>query len=267
MLMAMNEVHTSRAAKRYLDMLDLESGRGLFAKSMGFWPHYPDIIKNRKTCILEMTEDAIRNGGITQVAVFGAGFDALSVDVASRFEGCRIFEIDVANMDEKNRIIGLTDPLLGDRIQCITLNISEPENVMGALMERGWDADAPSLAVFEGISYYLPERTLWSVISKFGTTASRQNRIILEYLVPSGEIQTDRVPVAEYIFDLIVADSELDGITRYGAKDIRERIVDLGGVMLRHYGMMEMQKSRSPENTAVFPTSHSGWIRVCDFAL
>ena len=262
--MATDKVHTSKAAKRYLDSLNLESGREMYAKCMGFWPYYPDVIKNRKTCILEMTDDAIR-GGITQVAVFGAGFDALSLDAASRFGDCRFFEVDVANMDEKNRIIGSVDSLLGDRIRCIEQDISGSADVMAALVKHGWDVDAPSLAIFEGISYYLSESTLWSVIGGFGS-ASKQNRVILEYLVPNKDIQDERVSVAEYPFDLIAADSELDGITRYDAGGIESHVGNLGGRMIRHYGMMEMEKRRTSKNT-VFPTERSGWIRVCDFAI
>ena len=257
-------VHTSQAAKRYLDTLYLAPGQEMYAKCMRFWPHYPDVIKNRKTCILEMTDDAIR-GGITQVVVFGAGFDVLSLDVVSRFKDCRFFEVDVANMDEKNQIIRSVDSLLGNRIRCIEMDISGSADVMAVLVEHGWDVDAPSLVIFEGISYYLPESTLWSVINMFGSI-SKQNQIILEYMVPNGEIQRERVPVAEYLFNLIAGDSELCRITQYGAEDIESRIRNLGGRLLRHDGMMEIEKRRTSENT-VFPTARSGWIRVCNFAI
>ncbi len=264
-MMADGQVHTSGIARRFLDMLDLGSGRELFEKCVSYWPHYHHVVKNRKSCILNLTCSTIANDGIEQVVVLGAGLDPLSLEIHTRHAGCKIFEIDVANMDTKTAMLQSISPSITDFIKCITLDLSNTDAITSSLLKSGWNPDAPSLMLLEGISYYLAADALWKTIGML-KSASGTNRIILEYFVPSEKISKDRLPIARYPFDLIASDAGIAHITRYDVDDIAARAERLGGKLLQHYDMGRMEQERMPEST-LFKTPQSGWIEVCMFSV
>ena len=260
-MMADGQVHTSDTARRFLDMLDLGSGRELFEKCVSYWPHYHHVVKNRKSCILNLACRAIANDGIEQVAILGAGLDPLSLEIHARHADCKIFEIDVANMDTKTAMLQSINPSITDSIKCITLDLSNTDAIMPSLLESGWNPDAPSLMVLEGISYYLTVDALWKTIGML-KSASGTNRIILEYFIPPEKISKDRLPIARYPFDLIASDADIAHIARYDVDDITVRAERLGGKLLQHYDMGRMEQERVPEST-LFKPRQSGWIEVC----
>ncbi len=264
-LLAEGRVHTSPLARRFLGMLNLDSGRWLHVKLARYWTHYDQIVKNRKSCILGLERLAAAEGGIEQVVIFGAGFDALSLEIHARQGRCRVFEIDIKNMDEKSSLMRSMDPSIADHIRCITTNMYSTDTIIPGLVEQGWRPDEPSTVIFEGISYYLPPYILWDVIGRF-RTGTNTNQVIMEYLVPSEAIAKERNHIAQYPFDLIAADSGLIYITRYDVREITARVESLGGALVQHYDMMRMEKDRTSGN-AIFKTRESGWIEVCRFAI
>lgn len=259
------ESHTSPMARRYTKLLDLDAGRSLVERCRDFWPYYSEVIKNRKACIHGMANDAVRRDGIRQAVIFGAGFDALSLEISTWADDCSIYEIDVANMDAKSEIIRALDPSLAGRIKCIATDVSDVDGTMQALAERGWDPGAPSLAVFEGISYYLQDAVLWDVVGRFAP-GDGSDRVILEYLLPNAEIRADRIPIAEYPFRLITNESGIGDAVRYDIKGITSRVGELGGSVLQHRSMREMERQRRSRN-AIFESDRSWWVEVCELAV
>ena len=260
-LMAGDEVHTSDIAKRFLGMLDLEPVRPFVEGCLRFWPHYDHLVKNRKSCILNLVCDAITDGKIRQVIIPGAGLDTLSLEIHARHTDCKIFEIDVANMDIKTGMLHSIDRSIPDSIRCITRDLSDPKDVAASLTEHGWDPAEPSLMVLEGISYYLTADVLWNMIGML-QSKSQTNRIIMEYLIPYSMVPDAMRPIAQYPFDLIASNADLDHIAKYDISDITARAQDIGGRILHHYDMERMQKDRMPGST-LFSPPDTGWIEVC----
>ncbi len=264
-LLAGDEIHTSSIVKKFLDMLDLEPGRPFVEECLRFWPHYDHLVKNRKSCILNLACNAIANGQICQVIVPGAGFDTLSIEIHTRHTNCKIFEIDVANMDTKTEMLQHINPSISDSIRCITCDLSDPKAVRTNLIEHGWDPARPSLMILEGISYYLSAETLWKTIDML-QSKSQTSRVIMEYLIPYDMIPDTMRPIARYPFDRIENDADLDYITKYNISDITTRAKRIGGRILYHYNMERMQKDRMPGSTLFCPPN-TGWIEVCMFSV
>ncbi len=261
--MAMGEIHTSPIAKKFLKKLNLDSGRALFEKCNQFWSHYSEVIKNRKSTICSVINAAITQNEATQVIIFGAGFDALSLEISSWSKNCKVFEIDVANMNLKKNLINNVDSSLADSIKCITMDISNPCDVQSNLTRHGWRKDLPSLILFEGISYYLKSSVLWKIIAGF-TASTHSNRVIMEYFLPAEKISKQYTTIAEYPFSLIASESDLASITRYELKEIKTQIKKLDGVLLQHFTMQKMEKNRTLQNT-IFQANQNGWIEICEF--
>lgn len=281
------KAHTSAPAQRFLGMLDLGPGEGIMRECDRFWPHYPEVIRNRKSCVLDLALDCIENDGTRQVVILGAGMDALSIELCSRLD-CAVFDVDSAGMGRKERLVGALTRDLRGALRCITADASDHSSVTSGLSGAGWIRDEPSLLVVEGLSYYLTAGDLWGLASGFAT-ARRTNRMILEYLLPTSGIPEDLRPVARHPFDLIVKEAYESVIplaafpmphhppgltaedslwaftTRYGPGDIEARTSELGGAVLSRHDMRSMEMGRTGRN-AVFG-ERSGWIEVCKIAL
>lgn len=260
------EIHKSDNAKKLLDMLDLQPVKAFVEKCLRFWPHYNDLVKNRKSCILNLACNAIADGKIRQIIIPGAGLDSLSLEIHARHADCKIFELDVGNMDEKTAMYKSIDPSIHDSIECITCDLYCTDTVKSRLIKHNWNPDEPSLMIIEGISYYLPSEVIWKTIGILENHASDQNQIVMEYMIPSDMIPDTMRSISRYPYDLIADDANLDGMTRYDTSDIAAYTKRTGGKILHHYDMNRMQQDRVP-GSALFRPPHSGWIEVCMFSV
>lgn len=263
MLLGGDSIHPSRLARRYASILDLSSGRALRDACIARWPHYGEVIRNRKSCVLNMADRAVSEGA-EQMVIFGAGYDSLSLEIHSRHPGCRIFELDIANMDAKARMVSSLGGASGS-IRHISIDIAKTDDILPALSGRGWSPDASSVLIFEGISYYLPRNTLWETVGLFGTPR-RTNRVIMEYFVPEDRLAARVIPISSYPFEIIAAESDIGSIIRYDPDQIRLHAAAVGGVMTGRYTLQQMELERTSRNE-FFPAESDGWIEVCVLAV
>lgn len=263
LLLAEGMIHTSKNSKAYLKRLDLDAGKELLAKCNKIWPHYSEVIKNRKKCIFDLALDDIKTKKVLQIVIFGAGMDALSIELLSKAKNITIYEIDIANMSLKNKIIKKINKL-DDSIHHIESDLRNPAGVLNLLKKRGWNEHKPSVFVFEGISYYLDQKDLFNLFSLF-KSKTQHNSIILEYLLTQEHISKKRSSIPAKIFDEIKNESQIR-ITRYDKNKIQRHLDGIGGDILRDYNLKDMEKNRCKNNT-YFTTADSGWINVCHIVI
>lgn len=262
LLWMQDSVHTSRRAKAYLESLNLESGRELYKKCSSVWPHYGEVIKNRKGCILDMAMRLTGSGKIRQLVIFGAGFDALSVEISQHAGELGIYEVDISNMDLKERLVRKACGRTRSRIRCLNADMRNPQKLLELLEKSGWNRNEPSLLLVEGVSYYLARKELHDLICMFKMNG--RNRMILEYLLPRDCISGDRAHIPEEIFSLIRDRYGLP-LSRYDERSIRELLgpdCRIGRIL----NLKEMEIARTGRNTH-FKTANSGWIQVCEISL
>lgn len=252
LLWANGKIHTSKNAKAYLKTLDLRSGKRLFAKCNKIEKNYDQVIKNRKKCILNLVESEIKQRGITQVIIFGAGWDALSIEIASRINNLKIFELDATNMDKKETLLKGIDENLLDSIFCIKSNLQNPSEVYNRLKSKDWNATKPSVLIFEGISYYLSQAQLTNLIRKF--KLSCQNVLVLEYFKNDKQKNT-----ADEIFDIIKESTRIR-ITKYDTDLLKSHLENIGGLVIKNYSLQEMEENRL--GYALY-FRYRNWINVC----
>lgn len=287
LLRANGKVHTSAPSQEFLGMLDLSSGAELVRQGDRFCSHHSEVIMNRKHCILNLALDCIENDGIRQVVILGAGMDALSIELCSHYE-CRVFDIDLAGMERKERHVGSLRHGLRGTLRCVTADVTKRLDVMSGITACGWDPDKPSLVVVEGLSAYLTAGQLWSLISVFSTT-DRSNRMILEYMIPLSDIHEkirpaamhgigniikktyeSIIPIAAFPLPhhppgLTARNSDWAFVTRYRLEDIKARLSYINGTVLSHHDMREAEARRTGRGT-VFGR-YNGWIEICNIAM
>ena len=260
-------IHTSKMSKKFLSLLDLDSGRQLLSQCNEVWPHYDQVIKNRKKCILESVLESIIVKEISQVVIFGSGMDALSLEIVSCAKNVTVYEVDIAQMNLKENIIKQIDSTLNNSIKCIGSDITKTSKAIQEIKQNGWDCTKPSIIVFEGISYFLTEKNLWDLVSEF-STSNQANILLLEYLIPEEEISKDRVHIQDHVFGAIQmhVSSGKSQITRYNTNKIKLHLEKIHGEIIQHYTLKDMEKSRTGQN-AHFQTSQSGWIEICQIKI
>lgn len=258
-------IYESDFSQKFLDRVNLDSGRELMSKCDQVWPHYGMVIRNRKHCILNLTKHILKDSTIRQMVILGAGVDPLSIEMCSYFKELKVFELDYDCMDLKTSIIQSIDPGLADSISCITVDISKPDKVIEQLTAHGW-RNEPSLVIAEGISYYLPSEEFWNLIGRFKTN-THDNKIILEYLLPDVDIAEDRATIPNRIFEIIFDHLKTEtNVTKYNIGKINGHLQRLDGVLSNRYKMMDMEKNRTGQNRH-FPSENSGWIEICCFSI
>lgn len=255
--------YCAKYAKKYQKLLDLNSGKEMALQVKRIWPHYNTVIKNRKKCILDLALYNIKQN-ITQVVIFGAGMDALSLELLSRAQ-LDIYEIDASNMKLKNKLIKDVNSKFSNNIHCLDFNLKDHKEITNLLEKHGWDKTRPSMLIFEGISYYLKENNLFSIIKLF-KTKNLQNRIILEYLLPQNQINQKRRDIPKKVFQIIKQRHSLN-ITTFDRKKIQDNLDKIKtGKILKTYSLKDMEKMRT-KNNIYFPTKSSGWIQVSSIAI
>lgn len=263
-LLLSKDMHKDRITKTYLSKLNLDDGKNLYEKSKMFWPYYDEVIKNRKHCIYNLVKNAIVDEGIKQVIIFGAGLDTLSLQIFSMQKNCTVFDLDITNMDIKEKIINSLDCNVKKYIKCIAANLQESD-ITSRLTKHGWSKEIPTLLIFEGISYYLPSEITWNIISSF-KSASCRNKVIFEYLLPNKEIGKLALPIVNHVFHSITTHAKIDKITRYSSNEVALQIKKRDGKISSTHNLKTMEKDRISHND-IFQEDKNSWIEICQFYL
>ena len=247
-------VYRSPAALNLLEQLDLKNGESLYDQCSAGFP-YAEVIRNRKYGVLRLIRECIsRNGEGLQVVIAGAGLDALGIELVSRYDRVRVFELDRENMAEKARIAAALDGAWGERISFVTTDLLAPENVRVQLFDRGWIPDQPTLLVMEGISYYLPVTAMCELVQVLAP-----GWLVMEYLKTEQAIVPERRQIPNRVFGLIAGQCGLSLINRFGREQIGSLFENM--VLDHGLGMNDLERMRTGENQW-FPTGASGWIEV-----
>lgn len=269
---ARGESVQSAGAKRYLGMIDVAGGTETVERCEWIWPHYGEVIRNRKHCIARLAMRHLLGGRIGQAVILGAGLDPLSVEIAERTR-CAVasYEIDMHPPRLKLDWIAGASPSAAGCIGLARADLAgDPEAVAAALAESGWRRGEPSLVVAEGVSYYLPEAALRGLLGLF-RTYDRSGRIILEYLRDPCSISADRARIPGAVFGEFVRGSGVKSLARYSDAQAARIAAGEGkgrgaggsrGAGMSTIGPAAMERGRTGRNR-LFANDRSGWIAVC----
>lgn len=165
--------------QRLLRLLDNRCGRTLLrcAQALtlpGIAAHY----RWRKRHIRAWTQEGL-DAGARQLIVLGAGFDALATILVQKdLRPLRAIEIDLAAHQRVKRLalrrLGLDHP----RLSLVEADLeSQPLPALLANAD-GFDGDAPSVVVAEGVLMYLPPPSLQALFEGLATSLSAPSTII-----------------------------------------------------------------------------------------
>jgi methyltransferase (TIGR00027 family) len=126
--------------------------------------------------------DALR-GGIRQVVILGAGFDARAYRLAELAEA-RVFEVDHPATQALKRAKAQALPPTAQELRFVSVNF-EHESLGPALAAAGHRAAEPTAWIWEGVVMYLSDAALYSTLREIAAASAVGSTLIVNYHTPS----------------------------------------------------------------------------------
>lgn len=258
------DLYRTGNASRFCSRLDLSAGFRMKQECDAICPWYPEVMMNRKWFIRHLATEMLADSeDLCQVIILAAGKSPLALELLEIHPEMitSVIETDIAWMEQKQEIYRSVAPDVAEKIRCLHADIYKSKETILAIHGTGmFDPDIPSIIVFEGISYYLPPGISTRILSLF-SSESRQNRVILDSLLPCRLVREDRRYISRGIWRIIHRDCNIRHTITYSPEEMAAMLSPAGCEEIRHHSMDEMERLRTGESR-YFPTSHDGWIRI-----
>lgn len=252
------KIWLSPLAAEYMRGLDLSEGQSLlskFSEEENFM--HTQAVSCRKFFVrkkvCKFLEGLQREGRSGQVAILAAGLAPLSVEIASLFPSSAVFDVDLHNMGEKRN-------LLGDRLPNIVFgecDITDLGKLDVVLADAGFRKGEPTIAVLEGILYYISPDALRNVLSYL---SENQTIVVGEFgLKPELVNEDTRVHLLD-VFAKIQGQVQMDGASFYSDDGISGLLREAGFGSVTLSNFQPMQKERTGDEFP-FTRPDSSWIK------
>jgi O-methyltransferase involved in polyketide biosynthesis len=205
----------------------------------------------KKVC--DFLERLQREGRSGQVVILAAGLAPMSVEIASLFPSSAVFDVDLHNMREKQELLGGRVP----NIAFCECDITDIEKLDAALAGAGFRNEEPTIAVLEGILYYLTPDALRNVLSYL---SENQATVVGEFgLKPESVNEVTRVHLLD-VFAKIQGQVNLDFVTFYSDESMKGLLREAGFESVTLHNLQPLQKERTGDEFP-FTFPDSSWIK------
>ena len=241
----------------YSSKLDLSEGEPLFKlfSDEETFMHMQAVsgrkyfMKQRITLFLEDLKNQGKSG---QVIILAAGLAPLSIEIASLFPSSRLFDVDQYLMAEKKDLVN-GNP---SNIEFIECDITDIDALSENLLKHGFKADEPTIAVMEGIIYYLPTVSFKNILSFLNSN----NMVFAGDFCLKPELVSEKTRYyLTDVFSKIKAEVQLDFINFYSPEEITTLLSDAGYKNIHVSNMQQIQEERVGE-THPFTEKNSSWV-------
>jgi methyltransferase (TIGR00027 family)/uncharacterized protein (TIGR02118 family) len=125
-------------------------------------------------------KDAIAHG-INQIVLLGAGYDTRAYRFSSILNGAAIYEMDIrSTQSRKLDILRKANVEIPPQVKYVRINF-KTENIKDVLLKNGFDASAPSMFLWEGVTYYLTENVFRDTLKTLKSIASEGSSLSFDY--------------------------------------------------------------------------------------
>ena len=147
----------------------------------------------RTRFIDQALQRAVANGA-TQVVMLGAGFDSRAYRFAELLQHCRVIEIDAPSTQEykKLRVIEALGKLPENLIYA-PINFAQ-QSLSDVLHACGLRKDEKSFFIWEGVTMYLPQQSIRSVLETVAQHAPPGSTLALDYVNSLGLAMMENNP-------------------------------------------------------------------------
>jgi methyltransferase (TIGR00027 family) len=145
----------------------------------------PDMVRsvNLRTRYFDAALEEALALNIRQIVILGAGFDSRGYRFADRFKNARFFEVDQPSTQEYKKmrvkeIFGAMPP----QVRYVPVDFTK-DDLLTQLTKAGYSEREPTLFIWEGVTFYLPERAVRDTLRFVRNHAAPRSRIAFDYVV------------------------------------------------------------------------------------
>lgn len=187
-----------------------------------------------------------------QVIILAAGLAPLSVEIASEFPSCKVFDIDKYSMEDKKKLVN-GNP---NNIEFINCDITDLMELNEKLLKRNFNKNKPTIAVLEGIIYYLRLDDIKNIIHfLYQNNAS----LACEFGIEPDLVNMKTSVYITEVFRKIKEEVGLDFINYYSESEFCSILKDVGYKSIISTNMQQIQKERTG-SIHPFVTEDSAWL-------
>lgn len=242
------------AFNQQLDLSEGEQLFKLFSEEENFM-HRQSVSGRKyfiKQSICGFLKELTKQGESGQVIILAAGLAPLSVEIGSLFPSCKVFDVDKYLMNEKKELVNGKP----SNIEYIDCDVTELNSLKDKLLNHDFKLDKPSIAVMEGIIYYLPTNSFKNILHFL-----KKNNIAFVgdfCLKPELVNEKTRFYLTD-VFRKIKDEVQLDFINFYSAEEITELLKEAGYKKVSITNMQEIQEKRVGHKNP-FSEKSSCWV-------
>jgi len=252
------KIWQSPLASEYMRDLDLSEGQSLLERfSAEENLMHTQTVSCRKffmrKTVCDFLERLQREGRSGQVVILAAGLAPLSAEIASLFPSCAVFDVDLHNMREKRELLGGR----ASNIAFCQCDITDIEKLDATLAGKGFRKGEPTIAVLEGILYYLTPDALRNVLNYL---SENQAAVVGEFGLKPELVNEDTRAHLLDVFAKIQGQVNLDFVTFYSDDSINGLLREAGFGSVTLHNFQAVQKERTGDEFP-FTASDSSWIK------
>ena len=208
------------------------------------------------TCRSRYTEDTLGRAGVTQYVVLGAGLDSFAY--RARPAGrVRVFEVDhPATQDWKRRALTAARMPVPECLTFVAADLAS-DSLAGRLGAAGFDAAAPALVSWLGVTMYLTPGAIAQTMAVVGGLAPG-SELIADYMLPE-EMRDE----AGAVYGTLVAQASAQRGEPWLSSFTPEEMTDLG----RESGFTQVRNVRQRDTVPGELWARSDSLRPADLAV
>ena len=183
-------------------------------------------VLGRARYLEDQLDEAIAQG-CTQYVIVGAGMDSYAARRGGAMPRVRVIELDhPATQSVKRARLAALPGNPGEDVDYVPIDF-RTEDILNALRQSTFDPNAVTMFSWMGVSYYLPQETVYSVLGQMGACAGLGSQIILDYSAPS-ESHAGSGRLATHIVNAITSTVGEPQVSSFADQDVRRQVADLG---------------------------------------
>jgi methyltransferase (TIGR00027 family) len=146
----------------------------------GFYWYFQVRTKHIDSILMESI-----SAGIEQFVILGAGYDSRPYRFKEKLTGIRTFEVDFPGTlsSKKQQLIKLYGSL-PEHVTYVQIDFNS-QLIKDALLEKGYDPNKKTFFIWEGVTYYLPEKSVNAVLEFITQNSQSDSLVVFDYALRS----------------------------------------------------------------------------------
>jgi methyltransferase (TIGR00027 family)/uncharacterized protein (TIGR02118 family) len=121
------------------------------------------------------------SSGIQQIVLLGAGYDTRAYRFSSMLNDARVYELDISSTQNRKRNILLDAHIeIPPQVKFVSINFKN-EKISDVLLKNGFNRSAPTLFLWEGVTYYLTETVFRETLTLLKSFAAKGSAVCFDF--------------------------------------------------------------------------------------